>query len=158
MPEGFVSALIQFGLPAVALGFSGWLGLKGTRATAKAQTEGQLAAEKIKAQTATEERLASLLEAQRVQFIVPLQEQVNRQGGEIEGLKTSLKVEQDEKWDAIAYIRALLTWASIHLSNSIDPLPKAPASIRRHVGHWHYPASPPTAPSAHSPTEPPTEE
>ena len=151
MPDGFIGALIQYGFPAGALILSGWLGLKGTRATSRAQTEGQVAAEKIRAQTATEERLASLLEAQRVQFIAPLQEQVNRQGVESEGLKKTLKVEQDEKWDAIAYIRALLTWASAYLPGVIESLPDAPVSIRRHVSYWSYPASPPSA------TEPPEE-
>lgn len=151
----FISAVAQYGLPALAVIVSGWFGLKGVRATARSQSEGEVAAEKIKAQTATEQTLKSLLEDQRTQFIVPLQEAVAKQGSEIEKLKVSLEQERDQKWDAISYIRSLLAWVSLHFSlSSMTPLPVAPESIRHHVDRWHT-GSPPTATS---PPTPNTEE
>lgn len=153
-----VGVMAQYGLPALAVGVSAWFGLNGVRTTTKAEAEGQVAAEKIKAQTATEERLTHLLDAQRQQFIVPLQDQVNRQGAEIETLKHSLTKERNEKWDAISYVRELIVWASYHLEHALVGIPTAPDSIRHHVDRWNI-GSPPSAPEAYSPptpAEPPT--
>lgn len=137
----YIGVAAQYGLPALAVIISGWFGLKGIRATARSQSEGEVAAEKIKAQTATEQTLKELLEQQRTQFIVPLQEAVARQGGEIEELKRSLDEERDQKWDALSYIRSLLGWVSVNFSNfavsPMTPLPVAPDSIRHHVDRWH---------------------
>lgn len=132
------NAAAQYGLPALAIGISAWFGLKGIRAQAKSQSEGQVAAEKIKAQTATEERLQVMLDTQHKTFIVPLQEKVDKQGIEIESLKESIKKEQDQKWDAISYIRALLAWIGVNISPTMSPLPNAPESIRHHVNGWHF--------------------
>lgn len=150
-----IATVIQYGFPALALTVSGWLGVKAARAAAKSQSEGEVAAEKIKAQTATEQVLKGLLEEQRLQFIVPLQEQVNKQGTEIEDLRKSLNTERDQKWDAITYIRSLLAWIGAHISTPMSPLPSAPESIRHHVVRWHT-GSPLTATSPPTPDPPPS--
>lgn len=158
----YIGVAAQYGLPALAVIVSGWFGLKGIRATARSQSEGEVAAEKIKAQTATEQTLKELLEQQRTQFIVPLQEAVARQGGEIEMLKKSLEAERDQKWDALSYIRALLGWVSANFASfavsPMTPLPVAPDSIRHHVDRWHTGGpsttdSPPTSAPSPNPQE-----
>lgn len=154
----FIGVAAQYGLPALAVIVSGWFGLKGIRATARSQSEGEVAAEKIKAQTATEQTLKDLLEEQRTQFIVPLQEAVAKQGGEIEMLKKSLDEERDQKWDALSYIRSLLGWVRANFTDfavaPMTPLPVAPVSIRHHVDRWHT-GSPPTTTSPPTPAPPP---